>query len=101
MTNSNWTKFANFILKLIKLDNIFEIETKIKIELLKNSFFLQIKETNLNNIENFKYFETIELLAIIYCKIEITIKTNYLNKVSSIITFTFKVLQLILLFVEK
>jgi len=69
--------------------------------LLKNSFFLQIKETNLNNIENLKYFETIELSTIIYRKIETTIKTNYLNKVFNVITFIFKVLQLTLLFVEK
>ncbi len=69
--------------------------------MLKNSFFLQIKETNLNNIENLKYFETIELSTIIYRKIETTIKTNYLNKVFNVITFIFKVLQLTLLFVEK
>jgi len=69
--------------------------------LLKDSFSLQIKETNLNNIKNFKYFETIEFLAIIYCKIKTTIKISYLNKVFNIITFIFKVLQLILLFVEE
>lgn len=69
--------------------------------MLKNSFFLQIKETNLNNIENFKYFETIELSTIIYRKIETTIETNYLNKVFNVITFIFIVLQLTLLFVEK